>query len=398
MMIIKFFKKSEKGFALLMTLWIMVLLIAIVTEFSFTMRTEVNITRNTKDDVQAYYLAMAGYNRAIGEITENQNYWIEDNKIFFGSSPSIVTDSSEIYEKKKAIKRDSVPLGSGYYTYDIESEASKSNINYIQQAEWAERLKNSGLEDDSLIDTITNGIEDWKDKDTDLHRDTTMPGEDEDYLSEEVYKEEKGLEFPYECKDGNFDSVEELLLIRGMTPEILYGSDYSEMGFDNSETDNKNTDEKKLSGIYDQLTIYNVRGVDIYLASRDTLEAIAPYNGPALERLQQLDSGLLDDEVPKSRQTYNEFFTIISTGKIKNSDVQHTIRAVVKKVRSTNSDDITVIRWDDDYILPEKKDTSSETTNQRKFEYEKKSQPAGGTNLNSTKTNKSSGLGLLGAR
>jgi len=395
---LKLRKESEKGVALLMTLWIMVLLIAIVTEFSFTMRTEVNITRNTKEEVQAYYIALAGYNRAIGEIIENQNYWLDGDRIFFGASPSMVTDNTEIYEEKIPIKRDLIPLGFGSFSYNIESEASKSNINYIQRGEWVERLKNSGLEDDSLIDSITNGIEDWKDRDTDLHRDTAMPGEDDDYLSEEVYQEEKGLEYPYECKDGNFDCVEELLLIRGMTPEILYGSSYSEMGFDTTEMDDEYMEEEGYYGIYDQLTVYNVRGVDIYLASRETLEAMAPYNQAALQRLEQMDSGLIDDEIPKARNVYNEYFTIISTGKINNSNVQRTIKAVVKKNRSTKGDEITVIRWDDDYIQNRKSKTSSDWNDSRRFEYERSRQPSGLSDSNSLKRNNSSGLGLLGVR
>lgn len=236
-----FKRESDRGIALLMTLWIMVLLIAIVTEFSFTMRTEVNITKNTKEDVQAYYFALAGYNRAIGEIIENQNYWSEGDELFFGKSPSVTTETGEVFQKMKPIKRNKIPLGAGSVSYKIETEAAKSNINYIQRAEWKELLKNSGIEDENLVDTLINGIEDWKDVDTDLHRDTTMPGEDEDYLSEAVYMDEKGLSYPYECKDGNFDCVEELLLIRGMTPEILYGSGYSGLVSMGMDEENKNS-------------------------------------------------------------------------------------------------------------------------------------------------------------
>jgi len=362
-MIAKFKKENESGIALMMTLWIMVLLIAIVTEFSFTMRTEVNITRNTKEDVQAYYLALAGYNRAIGEIIENQNYWLQDGRLFFGKAPSIRSEMGDIYEERRPIKREAIPLGPGSFSYTIETESSKANINYIQRGEWKERLKNSGVEDENLIDTIINGIEDWKDKDTDLHRDTSMPGEDEDYLSEEVYMDEKGLEYPYESKDGNFDCVEELLLIRGMTPEILYGSGYSEMWTtdldDNGET-NYQEQEEGYTGIYDQLTVYNLRGVDINLASRETLEAMAPYNRAAMKRLEDMDSGLLDEEIPSSRPTNNEIFTIISSGFIEGSAVQRTIRAVVKKTYSPKGSRITIIRWDDDYFPKKKSAGTSE--------------------------------------
>ncbi|MBU1628375.1 general secretion pathway protein GspK, partial [bacterium] len=358
---------------------------------------------NTKEDIQSYYLALAGYNRAIGEIIENQNYWMDGDKLFFGISPSIQTDAGEIFEEKKPIKRDLIPLGSGYISYSIETESSKVNINFIQRGEWKERLINSGVEDESLVDTIINGIEDWKDIDTDLHRDTSMPGEDENYLSQEVYEDEKGLAFPYECKDGYFDCVEELLLIRGMTPEILYGSGYSAIGFTNSDEEDKSNwkgnGKENYSGIYDQLTVYNIRGVDIDLASRETLESMAAYNSAAQKRLDDMDSGLLEDEIPRARPTYNEVFTIIATGSIKNSVVQRSIKAIVRKARNSKGDEIIIMRWDDDYLLEtkDKKSRSSETNTGKR--YEKRTQTGGGSSLTGSKGNtgaSSSKDGFLG--
>ena len=52
---------------------------------------------------------------------------------------------------------------------------------------------------------------DWRDKDN-LHR--LNGAEDDYYLS---------LPQPYKCKNGDFTSIEELLLVRGVTPEIFYG-------------------------------------------------------------------------------------------------------------------------------------------------------------------------------
>ena len=57
-------KNNEKGIALILVLWIMVLLIALGTEFALSMKTEVNTTRNFKEDAEAYYLAKAGMSLA----------------------------------------------------------------------------------------------------------------------------------------------------------------------------------------------------------------------------------------------------------------------------------------------------------------------------------------------
>jgi len=63
---------GKKGVALLMVLWVLMLLTVIVGEFCFTMRTRVNITRNFKESTQAYYIAVAGLNKAIEQIIRQE--------------------------------------------------------------------------------------------------------------------------------------------------------------------------------------------------------------------------------------------------------------------------------------------------------------------------------------
>ena len=48
------------------------LLMVIVSEFAYSMRTRVNISRNFKESTQAYYIAIAGLHHAIKEIIQNE--------------------------------------------------------------------------------------------------------------------------------------------------------------------------------------------------------------------------------------------------------------------------------------------------------------------------------------
>ena len=61
---------TDKGIALLMVIWILALLSVIVGEFCFTMRTQVNITRNVKETTEAHYIAEAGVNAAIQQLIQ----------------------------------------------------------------------------------------------------------------------------------------------------------------------------------------------------------------------------------------------------------------------------------------------------------------------------------------
>ena len=61
---------------------------------------------------------------------------------------------------------------------------------------------------------------------------------------------------PYKAKNANFDTLEELLLVRGMTSEILYGSD-------------------KKKGIIDFLTVNSMGGgINVNAAPKEVLMAV----------------------------------------------------------------------------------------------------------------------------
>ena len=84
---IKKYKSNEKGIALMAVLWVLVILIALATEFAYSMKMEVNTTRNYKENAESYYLSKAGINLALAELFKvarfhsiNEEYgWITGN-------------------------------------------------------------------------------------------------------------------------------------------------------------------------------------------------------------------------------------------------------------------------------------------------------------------------------
>ncbi|MBU1053890.1 MAG: general secretion pathway protein GspK [Proteobacteria bacterium] len=181
----------------MVVLWVMVLLTVIASEFVFSMRTEMNITINFKEDAEAYYAALAGIEEAKSEILSIENEMkLDDNGLL-------------IFDEKQPHREGSI--GNAKYSYDIIDEDSKLNINTATPDQLRQILEYAEVEE-SLIDTIIDSIQDWRDPD-DLHR--INGAEEEYYLS---------LPQPHSCKDGPFDTIEELLLVKGITPVIFSGS------------------------------------------------------------------------------------------------------------------------------------------------------------------------------
>jgi type II secretory pathway component PulK len=88
--------------------------------------------------------------------------------------------------------------------YGLVDEASKLNLTTVSR----DLLRGLPLMPDELPD----GIYDWKDGDDNVEGD----GAESQYYN--------GQQPPYDAKNANFESVEELLLVRGAYPEMLFGT------------------------------------------------------------------------------------------------------------------------------------------------------------------------------
>ena len=88
-------KNNQKGIALMAVLWVLVILIALATEFAFSMKMEVNTTRNYKEDMESYYLSKAGFNLALAELFKDALFHSihEDHGFIIGNIKSTGTES-----------------------------------------------------------------------------------------------------------------------------------------------------------------------------------------------------------------------------------------------------------------------------------------------------------------
>ncbi len=193
-----------------------------------------------------YYLARAGIEKAISELErkdDTPNYdslnekWSNDADSFkeMPLDGGYVTVS---YQLKDSCSDSHAVQGSGAVTfYGVEDESSKININKAPLQILKSMLKNiGGMEEDEAADAAA-AIVDWRDKDIIV----SSGGAENDYY--------KGLKPPYPCKNGEFQIPEELLLVKGISPQV-----YS-----------------KISRV---ITVYGGGKVNINTAGREVLRAL----------------------------------------------------------------------------------------------------------------------------
>jgi general secretion pathway protein K len=103
-----------------------------------------------------------------------------------------------------------LPFDQGSCEIRIMSEAGKININMVSEFLLRKVIGQLGLEGEAK-DVVVDSVLDWRDT-NDFYR--ANGAENDYYLS---------LKEPYYCKNGNLDSIEELLLVKGVTPDLYHG-------------------------------------------------------------------------------------------------------------------------------------------------------------------------------
>lgn len=198
----------QRGVALILVLWTFAAVAVLAAEFARAMHDEAASTRNFKESTQARMVAIAGINEVILALQADRE--------------QADTDFETVEDEEDPDPIRSLSHGDGQwvpatfrgnrYEARVTDEAGKLALNKLDAATFRLVFENLDIPEDEA-ETIADSIIDWTDAD-DLHQ---VNGAESEYY--------EGLDRPYRAKNAFFDSVEELLLVRGVTREIFYGHD-----------------------------------------------------------------------------------------------------------------------------------------------------------------------------
>jgi general secretion pathway protein K len=242
------------------------------------------------------------------------------------------------FRKTEELVKFSGALGEGAYEVEIVGESGKFDINHIRNEQLQALVKALSINEyDSSI--IVDSILDWIDKDSQPRAN----GAEEDYYSR--------LNLQYHAKNGFFDNIEELLLVRGVSPEYFYG--WSERGSGDSTIHHY--------GLSECLTIYspstaidpNYAPLPVLLA----LPGITPELAAGIEERRKVrpfihpteiehDLGLeIDPKILIWLTTQPpDIYTLTATGNRIGSKIKRTIKSVVQLDRE-DPEQYRILGW-----------------------------------------------------
>ena len=207
-------------------------------------------------------------------------------------------------------------------SYSISDENGKVNLNAATREALIKVLSASGMEIGEAQDIVADSILDWIDKDDD-HR---LNGTETDYY--------QNLDPPYKAKNDFFDSLDELLKVRGITRELLYGT--PEEAIDAGV-------QPIYIGLIGFLTVQNIKSFNPNTAKLEMLSIY--YAEDQIGEISQLkeEKGFYNDSL-------SSHFRIESTGRINDSPTQHTISAIVQKFGLDDKATLLIRYWKDNAV------------------------------------------------
>ena len=292
---------NQKGFALLLSLLVLFLLVVIVLEADFQTRADLRAAGNFRDDLKAFYLARSA-------ITAGEAILKEDTRI---------SNRYDGLDELWAYPVPEYPLGDGTLSGSITDESGKINLNRLirdgdKVDDWRKKqlrllFELLQLKPDELVDSIV----DWIDKNN----------EPEQYGAEVGFYQ--SLIPAYSPKNGPLDTLEELHMVKGVTDEVY----------------------KKIAPY---LTVYGDGKINVNTADRLVLQSLTEgidetmirrvIDNRPYENKTKFRDGLSSAEVwgritkegvEPSLDTKSNVFSIVAEGKVQ--DTRKIVRAVVKR-------------------------------------------------------------------
>ncbi|MBI1896127.1 MAG: general secretion pathway protein GspK [Acidobacteria bacterium] len=184
-------RAPERGGALLAVLWVSAALAAIAFSVAITVRGETERASTAIDGVRAHYVATGAMERAL---------------LYVAYGPQAKRGGGRFFTVGTSVLHFSFP--SGEADVEVIPEEARLNINSIPPPDLLRLLLNLGVSEDRARE-ITEAILDWR---------SPAPGLtdfDHHYLS---------LTPSFRARHASFEETEELLLVKGMTPEIYHGT------------------------------------------------------------------------------------------------------------------------------------------------------------------------------
>lgn len=275
---------ARRGIALIMVMIIVVVFAGIAGLLALSMKVETKLARNSNWDTELEWLGRSGIELAKFFLSQTG----QGGQQYDGLNQRWAGGTGETNDALANISLTDNQLGHGKFSVKIKDADSKFNINL---AFAAPEIINQGCilmgVDAADAPHIVNAIADWIDRDDDTRVGSTDT-ESDYYMN---------LKPPYRAKNGPIDDLTELMMIKGITPAMFYGSGgnaaTATRSVPVSNRFNRRFEEEPTYpiGFADLFTTISGRFININTASAEVMQLIPDVDGSLANAIIQTRNG-----------------------------------------------------------------------------------------------------------
>jgi type II secretory pathway component PulK len=255
-------RRNRRGLIFIIALGVIIILAGLVLSFAQNMRSEATASANRLSQLQADAIELGAEQWMMAQVDLNASSTSSSSGAG-GTSSSSGTSTPDSWTLVYNTPAEAVQTGNGYfwlirpnensdqeYDYGIQDESGKLNLNVASLYTVSNTTSTSEFSNlpTNVTQDIIDAMADWMNPEAKASTD----GAETDYYN--------GLAEPYDAKNQPFETVDELLLVRGVTLPVLYGFDLNRDGV---VTDAERT--KAQSDGQDYSAVNDTRGIARYL-------------------------------------------------------------------------------------------------------------------------------------
>lgn len=334
-------RRGSEGVVLVVALFMVMLLAVLLLEFNYEARLAAQASANHYRSLQALRAAESGVSVAKAALSDRATL-IESDAL-----QRLIAGETAI-EVGEAVCRIEVTSENGRLNANKLDTAGRQARGRIDQFLRLVDIINHQYEDSAPASyAIVPSIMDWIDEDDEVTRLDFVERENEGAESDYY----RGLDPPYSAKNAPLDVLEELLLVKGVTPEVFYG-----------RRRDPESGDPATQGLRDFVTIYGDGRVDVNFAPPEVLLALSDLMEPgvayaiAAERrlalFQSLDELLavpgMTQEVFNAIRRFatveprERYYRVVSTGEA--HGIRRRIEAIIKQDDGADSFSVVLRR------------------------------------------------------
>jgi len=255
--------RAEDGIALIIVMISIFVLTMLAGGFAYSMKVETRLARNANSEAQLEWLGRSAIEKARWILAEQLKIAQEPydglDQIWAGGPGGIATSNSPLANVSLNIESPE-----GRAAFSIVDLERKVNINLANEAILQQALTLAGV-DAGESTSLVNSILDWIDSDDQ----TRVQGAESDFY------QDYWPDHPYRAKNGPIDDISELLLIRGVTPELFWGTastNFQTYAF--NPQNRRNAAPLQTVGLTNLFTALSSGRININTASAEVLQVI----------------------------------------------------------------------------------------------------------------------------